>query len=809
MEKEAKEVALVPWHATNELTLADIGPRTPLSLSTYETSLIADGGDAKQLARTSTNEESTSSYDQTTTGRESVTEHDLEASLRSAMITSVGHDFRRQGFVPVDDLDRIINTQTHWELERLEIARVGYYTHQICDIHKGRSPQDGKITLTSRRRLFAILALIKLTPAILDVVKDGIYDWDLPLELDTSHPGFPQLTRKGTGEKPHPVAFSESWPPFQKEAFFRCQWQLSSPYFELRTKVDAKINRYQLDPNVILPITTIGGSHTDRYGGSASVSKIKIHPAHRNQLSIESESWLALKRFHYGSEKQFKTEVRTLKRLKIDHRHIIPLLATYEFGPEYCLLFPWADGGNLDDFFKSYPQADLPPRDLKLSKWFASQLSGLSDALASIHNCELDPLATNMSSLEAGEAGKIYGVHGDLKPENILWFKGNDTDGANYSLGTFKMADFGLTSFHGLGSRSKFKPPGYSLTYRAPEYDLMSHVSQKYDMWSLGCVWIELVTWHLLGGDAVAAFRTERLEHTVPGTKEDIFFSLPSHPDYSDEGRATKKPSVRKHFDMLRNLSGCTKFLLELIDFVDWHLLRMRPVYRCQISELLHFTSSMSSKCHEDSNYCLEHIPPLKVRQGTDLSELRSHHMPQRLSNPSSSLEALSITTDVSVVRQNIIVPDFRESTDRTSVMELVKLKLEIPPRDRCRSISTVGEVETPITSRSHNEASGQHSADTASTSKSGNTKENEGSSARGVILSVSTSTSQQASNVQLSSPVHQTDASSFYRVNSKPIPAMTDGAVKRETYNTSESCFSFSRIKAVITLKWSTLLRR
>ncbi|KAI3324077.1 kinase-like domain-containing protein [Xylariaceae sp. AK1471] len=780
----------IPWHKTNELTVADIGHMTTTPpLSTCETSDIVDGGDAKQLSQSIANVKSTPDYDQTTVKSDFAPKQTLEASLRSAMTDSVGHGSVQQTFVPVDDLDRIINTGARWELERLEIFPVEYYTRQICEKHEGMSPQQDKVMLTCRRRLFATLILIKKAPDIVNVIKEGIYDWDLPLQLGRSTPESPQLMRKGMGGKLHPVGFSQSWFPFQREAFCWSQRQLLSPYFEMPTEKDAKIKHYPLDPSTIIPITAVGNSHIR--GGFSSVSMIKIHPAHRNLLSTGSDSWLARKKLICGSEKQFKAEVRTLKRLGAEHAHIIPLLATYQLGQDYYLLFPWADGGNLGDFFKKYPEGNSPPRNPRLSKWFASQLLGLSDALASIHNCELDPLAANVSGFESGEAHKIYGAHGDLKPENILWFQRNETEGGNWSLGTFKMADFGFTSFHCLESRSKFKPEGVSQTYRAPEYDLIGHVSQKYDMWSLGCVIAELVTWYLLGGSAITEFHTARLEDTVPGVKEDAYFSsLTDHPFYNHTGRAIEKYSVRKHFDLLRRDPGCTDFLLELIDFVDGRLLRMKPKGRCQIPELLEFMRSISLKCNEDSSYCLERITPLKVRHETELSEFAPQSMVQGLSNPRSSLETLPNIPGVRAARQNTMSPKIQHFIDRTLITGSTNLNLHIRQHQRGRWISTVREDVTPTTLQPHVEA-------------------NKGGSARGDIPRMSNATLRQGLGAQHSSPAQQSDASSFYQTSAKATPVLVDKSVKYEKYNMGENRFSFSRIRPGIIRIWSTLRRR
>lgn len=602
-----------------------------------------------------------------------------------------------------------------------------------------------------------------------------------------------------------------------------------SPEFDLRTQVCKKINHYLLDQDTILPITAISGS--DRRGGFGSVSKIKIHPAHRNKLSDGSESWLALKRLQYSTEQAFRAEVGPLKRLGKDHPHLIQLLATLQYGEDYYLLFNWADGGNLYDFFQSYPRADFPPRDPKLAKWLALQLSGLSDALASIHDCEPDPSAANMSSFNSGEIRKKYGTHGDLKPENILWFGKTDPVEENYTLGTFKLSDLGLTSFHGLESRKKFKPEGVSATYRAPEYDIHGRVSQQYDMWSLGCVLAELVTWYLLGGEAVTKFREERMKDIQPGCSKDVFedgfFSVVDHPDYSPmgRGRAIAKISVREHFNMLRNLPGCTDFLLDLIDFVDEQLLRMTPKKRCQVSELLHFANSISEKCNEDSRYCLERIKPIKRRQETNLSELVSgpisHPMSRILTgSTNSSREVLLFKPDVRAAHQHVTLSDALDSKGRRPVAGPTKLNLEIRQYEEVRSVSPVEEVESPTPSQQHQGSDGQHREELSSVPKFSNPPNHgrDHCSSRNLFVT-SNSPPQQAPKAQHLSVVSQTNATakwasqaSWEATSQAPYgdksessfqqgsyQTLTDlaGAVKRQTYNVGEECLGIRRIWA------------
>lgn len=337
----------------------------------------------------------------------------------------------------------------------------------------------------------------------------------------------------------------------------------------------------------------------------------------------DPESWLALKRLRFGTEDEFRAEVGPLKRLgDNENPHIIQLLTTFHHQDEYNLVFQWADGGNLFDFWKAFPEPQYPPRDQGLCNWLATQLTGLASALSLIHECPLDPRAANMSGFNSRDFRQKYGTHGDLKPENILWFKATPSDGTAKSLGTFKISDFGLTSFHSVESRQMFVPQGISATYRAPEFDLDRHISQKYDMWSLGCVLTELLTWFLLGYDGVSAFCTTRLQEFQPKFKEDSFFSLTQDPK-SLLGGATSKRCVKQHFNELRSQPNCSEFISEVIDFVQDKLLRMDARKRCEVSEFLRFAEEVSKKCAKDKSYCTERLQPI-VKRRTDISEIHA-----------------------------------------------------------------------------------------------------------------------------------------------------------------------------------------
>lgn len=114
----------------------------------------------------------------------------------------------------------------------------------------------------------------------------------------------------------------------------------------------------------------------------------------------------------------------------------------------------------------------------------------------------------NTNDFPDGDCGR----HGDIKPENVLWFS---QDQNRFGHGELKISDFGLTTFHSMLT-TKVSPRGVAVTqtYMAPEYDLNEDLSRSFDIWSLGCTYLEFITWMLLGADGLEKFSALRLQET-------------------------------------------------------------------------------------------------------------------------------------------------------------------------------------------------------------------------------------------------------------------------------------------------------
>lgn len=192
------------------------------------------------------------------------------------------------------------------------------------------------------------------------------------------------------------------------------------------------------------------------------------------------------------------------------HKNLTPLLTAFTHKGTYNFLFPWAKGGNLRELWKGL----IDPEFSEWALWVAEQCSGLADGLSKIHDIRLfHHYATGQSGKkpegqtkghDPDENDKIFGIHGDIKPKNVLLFSSNKEG----EKGVLKFTDFGLTVFHSSKSvsRDRIFLTSMPLTYNAPEGDADRKISRGYDIWCLGCLYLEMITWLLLGFQGLKDF---------------------------------------------------------------------------------------------------------------------------------------------------------------------------------------------------------------------------------------------------------------------------------------------------------------
>lgn len=201
---------------------------------------------------------------------------------------------------------------------------------------------------------------------------------------------------------------------------------------------------------------------------------------------------------------------------KLNTDHIIRFITAFRRGnpeqPEHYIVTEWADGGNLNDLWRSIPN---PPLTSSFVKEVIDQLFGISEAFCAAHYL----LSSN---------GKYTGAsyrHGDLKPANILWFKEGE-------FGKLKVCDWGEAKNKQVVTamrHSKTSAEFGTRRYEPPEVetgvssmlpgDETKRRSRLYDIWAIGCITLEFIVWLLYGVEGLDKFNKSvktDLNHEAP-----------------------------------------------------------------------------------------------------------------------------------------------------------------------------------------------------------------------------------------------------------------------------------------------------
>jgi serine/threonine protein kinase len=160
------------------------------------------------------------------------------------------------------------------------------------------------------------------------------------------------------------------------------------------------------------------------------------------------------------------------------------------------MAFEWADG-NLAEFWKKKPWR-FQPSNFHDSLWFFTQCEGLAAGLRGIHNLRTS-FRTGKDQIRQ-VLHDPHGRHSDIKPENILLYEDSDLketgDGTGPAHDTRRLviADLGCAQFHTPQTKSLVrisKVQGQTVSYSAPEVETVRLLGPRYDVWALGCVFLE------------------------------------------------------------------------------------------------------------------------------------------------------------------------------------------------------------------------------------------------------------------------------------------------------------------------------
>ncbi|KAI1778970.1 kinase-like domain-containing protein [Hypoxylon cercidicola] len=392
------------------------------------------------------------------------------------------------------------------------------------------------------RRILGVLVLMDRASYIDGFIREGITDSDLPIRRG-SHNDKEFVTHKGAH------TLFKSWHRNDIELFYVYQGKVFIPFFDIQ---EDKLCSYQFSDDIRLPWK----EYTEkRSGGNGLVHQVQIHPKHHNfkKTSNDSEKslYFALKEIPAIDRDTYRRELWALQKSISQtqrEKHLIKLLLTFEHGDKCYFLFEWADGNLADLWAQSKSNLTPAPSDT----WAVQQCLGVSSAIKRIHGLATWQKERRLSLGSGSDDERGWGRHGDIKPNNILWFSeyGNDPSLPHHLV----VSDLGLTRYHSRATRSAvhwLHIEGYTRAYRPPEMDMEHMISQKYDVWSLGCVFLEFCVWYVGDGKAVEVFglnRASQDESEIENVEEDKYFNIRT--DHQGRKIASLNPiveEVRKH----------------------------------------------------------------------------------------------------------------------------------------------------------------------------------------------------------------------------------------------------------------------
>ncbi|KAK1570124.1 kinase domain-containing protein [Colletotrichum navitas] len=486
-------------------------------------------------------------------------------SLYKAISEKYGDDSlqgQRQ-YVPIDVLEDLVTTEGVYR----ELCRNP--KHQVWGKGGSRRNLAEKVVGSDARRLFVVLVLLDQTLDTDKLLNSGLTDKNLPLVKDEH--GF--RSDPDSGKR---FSLPPKWSSQTVDQFLENQWRVLAPIFgssgEHRT----------FHPRRPMPFQKIEESH--KKGSNSFVYYAQIHRAHQRFSSTGSHGHeIVLKEFPHRNQKDFETERDNLASIRSlrDNKHITQYLETFSQADRSYIIFPFAKGGDLENFWDTQKSR---PRDRRLALWCLEQMLGLARGLQVLHeflgndkNCR----------------------HGDLKPGNILHFF---TDGGD---GTLKIADFGISRIH---TEATFERLGKATTtrsttpsYEAPEESLPQARSRKYDIWSMGCIFLEFTLWFADSWDAVKSFDNARTPDRARPGETQLWARFYRGIGAAAEVHSEVSRTLAKLGRLPRSAPGTA--LGDLLDTVERHMLKVDVEARFSAKELSEHLGKIVSRASADARY--------------------------------------------------------------------------------------------------------------------------------------------------------------------------------------------------------------
>jgi len=310
-------------------------------------------------------------------------------------------------------------------------------------------------------------------------------------------------------------------------------------------------------------------------------------------------------------------------------QHVVQLLTWFKYWGQLYLVYYWSPGD-----LGMYWKLSRPRMTHDFIGWFSRQWEGIAKALCRLHQLPIAPsksqglvlrTATPTTRQRAINRALSLG-HATFTPQNILWFPHDSFEGCSDPNGILQLGVLG-SCFSGLERERLFRvasnepfSPNRTITYAAPEQvlDRDPRMGRKRsDIWSLGCIFLEAVTWLLLGPQGVETdFPEARVWLPSEGSKrvyditDDGFFCVTM--DDNNEHVAPEaivNPGVTDWIKKLREHPRCSAYLDEFLGLIGQGMLVVEDgtgEERISAADLASVLGCLREKAERDANFALK-----------------------------------------------------------------------------------------------------------------------------------------------------------------------------------------------------------
>jgi hypothetical protein len=189
------------------------------------------------------------------------------------------------------------------------------------------------------------------------------------------------------------------------------------------------------------------------------------------------------------------------------------------------------------------------------------------------------------------------GEDGNLRARNILWFKHLG------QLGTLKIGgELMLMNFtQALHYDEVPMPIEASTTYCPPDAERGFPTSDKWDIWGLGCLYLEFITYLIFGSRGITEFANQRLGDTEP----DLLELLGVHSPFYSPNYETINASVIDWISRLKRSPRCSGIIDDLLNLILQEMLVIDPGVRADADAICILMTELLERARLDETYFL------------------------------------------------------------------------------------------------------------------------------------------------------------------------------------------------------------